>query len=47
MLDAKCTCPLSCLMLQAKEMMEQRKAARAVRGAQLDVQVKHWRKKKT
>ena len=39
MLDAKCACPFSRLMLQAKEMMEQRKAARAARGAQLDAQI--------
>ena len=41
--DAQCTFPLSCLMLQAKEMMEQRKAARAARGAQLDAQIAEQR----
>ena len=30
-------------MLQAKEMMEQRKAARAVRAAQLDAQIAEQR----
>ena len=31
------------MMLQAKEMMEQRKAARAVRAAQLDAQIAEQR----
>ena len=43
-LDDHCSClmlvcPCSCLVFQAKEMMEQRKAARAALSAQLDAQI--------